>query len=216
LTWGSAKYTVWGDIPPCDPVPEHVPASPVSVRITTAFTGTPRTAEFIRLNEFVAFVTERHRVYERRKSGLPREQWTNDQILARWSFCNMYRRLDRTTKWIWDNWCVPHASDPDLWFAMVIARLINHIPTLEALGYPVPWDPEHFRKVMARRPKGGMYGGAYVIPAFKGGSGTKYLDQMHFIFDPMWRQREKLRPRPGMSCEEFSLGLQAFDNMGKS
>jgi hypothetical protein len=109
---------------------------------------------------------------------------------------------------------VPRAGDPDPWFAMVIARLINHIPTLEALGYPVPWDPEHFRKVMARRPKGGTYGSAYVIPAFKGGSGTKYIDQMHFILDPMWRQREKLRPRPGMACEEFSLGLQAFDNMG--
>jgi DNA polymerase I-like protein with 3'-5' exonuclease and polymerase domains len=217
LTWGSAKYTAWGDIPQCDPVPDAVPATATpKPRITTAFTGTPRTGDFVLLNQFVAFVTERHAVYGRRKAGLPREEWTNDQILARWSFCNMYRHLDKTTAWIWDNWCVPHADDPDLWFAMVIARLINHIPTLETLGFPVPWDPEHFRKVMARRPKGGMYGSAYVIPAFKGGSGTKYIDQMHFIFDPMWRQREKLRPRPGMSCEEFSLGLQAFDNMGKS
>jgi hypothetical protein len=95
LTWGSAKHAAWCDIPKCDPAPDVVPATPVPTRITTAFTGTPRTAEFIRLNEFVAFVTERHAVYERRKAGLPREQWTNDQIIARWSFCNMYRHLDK-------------------------------------------------------------------------------------------------------------------------
>ena len=35
------------------------------------------------------------------------------------------------------------ADDRDLWFAMVIARFVNLPDTLAALGYPVPWDPEH-------------------------------------------------------------------------
>ena len=38
---------------------------------------------------------------------------------------------------------------------MAIARFVNFPDTLAALGYPVPWDPEHFLKVMnGRKTKG--------------------------------------------------------------
>jgi hypothetical protein len=153
---------------------------------------TPRLQDFVQLNAFVGFIAERHAIYQKRAAGQP-APWTDNPILARWSFCNMYRHLDRTTAWIWDNWCRPHADDPDLWFAMVIARLINRIETLDALGYPVPWDPEHFITVMASRPEGKRYGSAYVIPAFKGDNRPKYVTQAE-IFTSIWNNREQLRP----------------------
>ena len=45
-------------------------------------------------------------------------------------------KTDRTTRWIADNWRTPHVDDPDVWFAMVIARFVNWPDTLAALGYP--------------------------------------------------------------------------------
>jgi hypothetical protein len=104
----------------------------------------------------------------------------------------MSRALDKTTAWIWCHWCRPHADDLDLWFAMAIARLVNNIATLEALGYPVPWDAERFVAVMASRPKGAAYGAAYVIPAAQGDRRPKYVSQAE-LFSAMWANREALR-----------------------
>lgn len=47
------------------------------------------------LNSFLSFSSERHRVFERRQSGLAQEDWTSDEILKRYSFCNSFRVLDR-------------------------------------------------------------------------------------------------------------------------
>src|SRR5262249_32343480 len=134
-TWADAKHA-WTDIPapaePSDAVsytpPPPVPATQRGLLIT------PRGQDFVRLAEFVAFVAERHAIYRKRQAGLP-PPWTDNPILHRWSFCNMYRSLDKTTAWIWQNWCQPNANDPDLWFAALIARLVNRIETLAALGY---------------------------------------------------------------------------------
>jgi hypothetical protein len=44
--------------------------------------------------DFVSFVAARQRVLERRRAGLPREEWTDDPILATARFCNIDRRDD--------------------------------------------------------------------------------------------------------------------------
>ena len=71
------------------------------------------------------------------------------------------------TRWIRVNWREPHADDPDLWFAMVVARFVNWPDTLAEIGYPVPWDHQRFRAVMAAGAARGakLYGGAYMIHA---------------------------------------------------
>jgi hypothetical protein len=167
----------------------------------------------MRIAAFVDMVAERHAMYQRRQAG-QLYPWTNDSILSRWSFCNMYRHLDKTTRWFWDNWCRPHDGEDDLWFAMTIARLVNRIETLDALGYPVPWNPEHFIEVMSHRPKGKTYGPAYMIPAFAGDHRPKYISQVERIFTPMWNNREALRPRAGMLVAEFAQGLRTYPGMG--
>jgi DNA polymerase I-like protein with 3'-5' exonuclease and polymerase domains len=217
--WGDAKHAAWAEVP--DAAPEAGPAvsyqpPPPVLATELASLVAPRLQDFVALDAFTAFVAERHAIYQRRQADpdLPRP-WTDDPILQRWSFCNMYRHLDKTSAWIWDNWIRPHADDPDLWFAMLIARLINRIETLAALGYPVPWDPAHFIAVMQSRPKTKRYGSAYMLPAFKGDSRPKYVSQAERIFTPAWDNREQLRPRPGMTVAEFTRGLQAYPGMGK-
>jgi hypothetical protein len=158
-------------------------------------------------------VAEREAIRQRREAGQP-WPWTADPILGRFYFTNMSRAQDKHTVWLWDHWCRPHADDPDLWFAMVIARETNRIETWEALGYPVPWNPEHFIDVMAHRPKGKAYGSAYVIPAFQGDKRPKYESQAE-IFTRMWDDREKLRPRDGMLVAQFVQGLESYPGIGQ-
>jgi hypothetical protein len=161
---------------------------------------------------FVAFVHERHAIYERRQQGLPRP-WTDDRILHQFRFCNMYRELDRTTIWIARNWREPHCDDPDLWFAMVVARFVNWPDTLAELGYPGPWDPEHFLAVMTARKERGevCFGPAYNIS--NGGSkAPKAVHLMEKVLTPLSTTlaRKRLRPRDDDSLLGFYARLKAM------
>jgi DNA polymerase I-like protein with 3'-5' exonuclease and polymerase domains len=214
-TWGDAKHA-WAEIPALIPSASvTTPYQPPPPRLASQLQllHAPRTGKFPYLDEFVDMVAEREAIRERRANGQV-YPWTNDDILGRWYFTNMSRAHDKHTIWLWDNWCRPHAGECDLWFAMVVARLINRITTWEALGYPVPWDPKHFIETMANRPKNKAYGGAYVIPAFKGDNRPKYLTQAE-VFTRMWNDRETLRPRDGMLVAQFVQGLQPYPGIGQ-
>jgi DNA polymerase I-like protein with 3'-5' exonuclease and polymerase domains len=215
-TWADVAKHSWAELPaPQPPDTSTVDYQPPPKILATQRVSLipPPAEDFPNLDAFVAFVIERLAMYQRRQAGEP-WPWTQDPILGAWSFCNMYRALDRTTQWIWQHWCEPHVDDSDLWFAMLIARLVNRIETLEALGWPVPWDPAHFVDVMAKRPKGKLYGAAYVSPAFAGDHRPKYVTQADRIFTPMWENRETLRPRPGMLVAEFAEGLRSYAGLG--
>src|SRR5262249_54347008 len=97
-------------------------------------------------------------------AGQPRP-WTDDPILAMWSFKNVRREYDYVTTWIREHWREPHADDSDLFFAMAVARLVNWPDTLAALGYPVPWGREHFIATLQARAERGekVWGDAYNI-----------------------------------------------------
>lgn len=150
----------------------------------------------MRVDDLAAFIVERHNIYRRRRRGEPKP-WTTDPILQRYRFCNMYRELDKETVWIKDNWREPHSGNPDLWFALVVARLVNRHESLEAIGYPVPWNPDHFLAVARdwkeHKRKPAFYNGAYVIPAGHTPGVPKPVFQVETIFNPMWRDRESLR-----------------------
>jgi len=166
--------------------------------------------DFVRLEEFVAFVRERHAIYERRQAGQP-WPWTDNEILQKWRFCNMYRALDKTTIEIWNEYLWPHANDEHVWFALVPARLFNKTSTLQALGYPVPWSYEHFVEVISSLGKGERYGGAYISPVgVKEIGRDKHLTQADYTLGPMWRDREQLQPRPGMTLADFTDGLRRY------
>jgi hypothetical protein len=158
------------------------------------------------IDRLLAFVDEREAIRRRRAKGNP-WPWTNDQILRRWSFCNVRREDDRVTRWIANNWRKPRADDRDLWFAMTVARLVNRIETLAALGFPVPWRPEHFLEVMSSRGRE-AYGGAYMIHAdSKKRSGIEPrptpIYQVEALFDPLWAERAEIRPRRNDTLAAF-------------
>lgn len=58
---------------------------------------------------------------------------TDDPVLQRFRFCNVFRELDRVTVWIRRNIREPFADHPDLWMMLAIARTINWPDTLQFL-----------------------------------------------------------------------------------
>lgn len=156
------------------------------------------------LGEFIKFITERELIRQRRERGYD-APWTDDPVLRKGYFCNVRREDDKVTRWITDNWVKPNINDPDLWFAMTVARNINLPATLAELGYPIPWDPEKFLSVMRRRKesKETSYGGAYMIRASKTHGQLKAFYQADKQFTPAWEARARLRPRDGDTLEEY-------------
>ena len=146
------------------------------------------------------FMLERHAIYLRRAAGSP-PPWTQDPILQAYSFTNVYRELDRTTIWLARNWRTPHAQDPDLWFALTVARHVNLPATLARLPYPVPWFPNDFIQALAHTPSP-VFGSAYMIKPSRipGLSTPEYL--AHKVFSPMWERRARLRPAPGRTLAQ--------------
>jgi hypothetical protein len=128
---------------------------------------------------------------------------------------NPYRELDRVTRWITENWREPYRDDPDLSFAMIIARFVNWPETLAELGYPVPWDQEHFLAVMnARKGHGEVcFGAAYNI-SNGGSTAPKAVHLVQEVFARLRRDREKLRPHHGDTLASFSSRLLSYRGMG--
>lgn len=159
---------------------------------------------------FIRFVIERHNVYLRRQSGLDRP-WTEDEILQNYRFCNIYRELDRETMWIRDNWRAPNQDDPNLWFAMLVARVVNWSPTLDELGYPVPWKRGHFLRVLSKRNQEGgkVWTGAYMITTHKQPM-SKIAYYGRKVLDPAWDARDELRPRKGDTLNAFHERLMTI------
>ena len=165
----------------------------------------------------LAFIRDRDAIRRRRAGSHPvgkniygQPLWTLDPILTSYHFCNVRREDDRVTRWISEHWRTPNATDPDLWFAMLVARFVNWPDTLEHIGYPVPWDRERFLTRMSARRAGRLkcYGGAYVIRADSGTPGratAEYQDAM--MFTPLWARRVTLRPQAGNTLNSYHMLL---------
>jgi hypothetical protein len=152
-----------------------------------------------------------------RRANCDPPPWTEDKILQEWSFCNVRREDDYTTRWIANHWRDPHADDPDLFFAMAIARFVNWPDALQELGYPVPWDPEHFLTVMhARKARPATcFGPAYNIS--NGGSKAPKAEHLvERVFIPLWGSltRKRLRPTADDSLHSFYGRLKQMPGMG--
>jgi hypothetical protein len=161
-----------------------------------------------------AFMKERHAMHVRRTLNQP-PPWTNDPLLRDYRYCNIYRNLDRVTMWIHQNWCEPHKDDPDLWFAICLARLLNLPVSLEVAGYPVPWDAAKFsRKIKNHRDAGGKCFNAAYIVSTNGVMSDKIVYLVHDVLTPLWRDRKTLRPREGDTLMSWHAQLMLYNGMG--
>lgn len=80
---------------------------------------------------FFAYLQEREAIRIRRQ--ILGRSWTEDPILQRYRFCNVYREDDRTTRWFAKYVREPLRNKPEVMLATVIFRAFNLIRTGEAI-----------------------------------------------------------------------------------
>ena len=116
-------------------------------------------------------------IWEREAIRLARENghsapWTKDPVLDKYKFTNIHRCDDRVSQWVIDKLITPYLERSDLWFTLLIARLINWPPTLQALinkgvipCTPQEFDADMFEHTLERIKNDGkkVYSGAYML-----------------------------------------------------
>jgi hypothetical protein len=85
------------------------------------------------VNRFFRFCRARHEIFLRRESGQAREHWTDDAILQKFKFTNVFRELDRTTAWFRHFVRQPLRDKPEVMLATVLFRMFNRIEVGEAI-----------------------------------------------------------------------------------
>jgi 5-hmdU DNA kinase, helical domain len=166
------------------------------------------------IDRLFAFARERHAIYQRRAAG-KNPPWTEDEILREYRFCNVYRELDKVTTWIRDNWRTPNNDDPDLWFAMCVARLFNQPESLAVIGYPVPFDLVKFsRKIVNHKRAGGKCFNAAYIVSTAGFTMDKIAYVSHNVLTPLWKGRERLRPTENDTLNSYHMNLGQMQGFG--
>lgn len=160
------------------------------------------------------FFKEREKIRKRKEEGSPRP-WTQDPILDQYRFCNVFRRDDRVTRWLWHNWYEPNGDHENLWFAAVVARQINWPETLAEMGFPTSWSPATAVEVLNRRKKSGqkVFTGAYIIAA-----GDKGIEKapwvVYNVLNRVWQARSYVKPHPTDTLESAHARLKKFGGFG--
>lgn len=104
------------------------------------------------IKRFFDFVAERHAIWDRRFMQELPPPWTDDPILQKYKFCNVYRDLDRGTQWIAANApdiCkfdkkLAEQDKQNVIYQVVCYRLLNNSDFFEKHPMPdldeKPWD----------------------------------------------------------------------------
>lgn len=170
------------------------------------------------MEKLSAFIEKREAIRRRREEGRP-GPWTSDGMLMKYCFCNIHREDDRTTREIAAMYREPYKADLDLWFALTVARFVNWVPTLIEIGWPVPWDPDHFLDVIEDRKKRGekVESTAYKIRPdnHRDAAGkSKFSYIAHDVLTPLWESRKAIRPKRGDYLEAFCAALMKHEGIG--
>jgi len=91
------------------------------------------------MDDFLRFVVERHRIWEKRQAGEP-PPWTDDPILASRKFTNVFRVLDPGTQFVLRELADPWLEDRDQLMRLFLYRHTGRVAAWEWLdltcGYP--------------------------------------------------------------------------------
>lgn len=173
------------------------------------------------LDAFFEYARQRQLCYVMKNAN---PEWcTPDPILREYSFCNVFREDDKTTRWLAEHVRKPldKARSPNLMLAVVLFRMFNRIETGEAmfrddnlLGDASAFDEyvrtgktSHLRQAALKRlgKKGPFVTGSYIIA---GPGGMSKLDGMLKVVDQFRRGRAQLGTAGELGWEEAVERLQ--------
>lgn len=168
------------------------------------------------LEKFFAFVEERHAIYVRRTRGDP-WPWTEDAVLQKWKFTNIYRELDTGTIWLRENIREPYADHPELFFNVILYRMYNHIPTAKVVGYiendnqlsQVVDNVQRFKDAGNR-----IWTNAHMLSGMLGGGGSKIIQIFGTGMGYAWLRRKELEPTKDDTLESTFVKLDKIPTVG--
>lgn len=126
--------------------------------------------------EMVYWILERETIRLRKEAGEPprwAHGWHDDPFMGSVRYCNVRREDDKVTKWLAQNWRPQHH---EVW-QILLARLINNIPTLEIIAGAddIYWIKSRLKQL---RQHGPIFGNAYTV------STNGYsMDKVDYIID---------------------------------
>src|SRR5205085_3474477 len=138
------------------------------------------------LRSLLTWMEERQKIYLKRIED-QKPPWTEDPVMRRYRFCNVYRNQDRETRWLHKNWIEPQKRHENLWFAVSLFRQINWSPTLEEIGFPKTWNAQRVLSTMLKRASRDekVYTSAYMISSH--GETSKAVYTVNRVLDPLWK-----------------------------
>jgi hypothetical protein len=170
----------------------------------------------MRVGDLAKFIIVRDTARQNKEAGQPKP-WTKDKIIQQYRFCNVRREDDAVTRWLRANWYShsPFASSEDIWFAAVVARLLNLPESLMAVRNVVlPWKPAAFQRALHNRKAKGAknFNAAYIVST--NGVAMDKVDYLTMrVLAPLWADRKKLRPLSG-TLAEYHKRMMAYDGLG--
>lgn len=174
-----------------------------------------------------ALLKERYQILVNRREGLPRP-WTDDVILQRNKFCNVFREDDKTTQWFRENMRNENFYG-DNWEAILLTciafRWFNKIEIGEILLDPsiglsqgAFYEKRAEHLIMGAYPEGPFVTAAYVI---KGPNGMKKLEGILYCIScaakeikGMARRLKSSQEADGVSMKRAWMALQELECMG--
>ena len=165
---------------------------------------------------FFRFADERYQIYLRRKNG-GRWPWTEDPILQRYRFCNVFREHDRTTEWLRRNIREPYRHTPGVLFAVVMFRWFNRVETAQRLGVSRHFNFNAHRTRNLLEGESPVIGAGYIIRTPPGMSKIDgILDCLERVLgaDPARYANELIREQGERPLQDTWRWLQQFPCMG--
>jgi hypothetical protein len=88
-----------------------------------------------------------------------------DPYMRNVRYTNVRREDDKVTKWLAQNWRDQNMGHPNHTVGMVLARMVNYIPSLTVIGYPYTWRPNYIRNTLHGLKNAGLkiWSSAYTI-----------------------------------------------------
>ena len=146
---------------------------------------------------FFSFISKRQRIwYNRFILNKPREEWTDDPILKKYKFCNVFRELDRGTQILMKNVLKNKSLSIEEKFLNIAAyRFFNQRWFFDEFGILKDFDKDKFRIKMeaAKKKYGSCFSSAYLIgpnvldPAHKG-----KIAQVSWALDYAWKHLDEV------------------------
>jgi hypothetical protein len=174
-------------------------------------------------DRFFQTAYERQRIWYRRFVLKQDAPWTDDPVMAKYSFTNVLRELDRGTVFyqreVRDKMAQRGASDGDLLMATILYRMFNRISTWEqSLADPVLAGRFNISEIeeRLRSQNGPVFTSAHMVCAYHGMPGADKIARVCGFLGDIIEDRDDLAKK--LQAHRFGKNafeeLTAFDGIG--